>query len=291
MGRLRSHTDPDKEMHSEARSTITEDSERLLDDTTSHDSWTYADEKRRRRDSWWMVGILIMSTTLACIAGQFIGRQTRDLNEICSRHVSHYSPVLSDVPIKYHRQQFNGSLLKENIFRQDAGPEVDAAWDSLGINYRPIRVPVEEAAKSGIAADQVHINPKYGGGYPANVEGLHHLHCLNLLRQTLYYNYDYYHARGEGAFKNNDFIVRRHVSHCLDILRQQLMCTIDTGVLGQVWLYPDHPKAFVDFNTEHQCRNFDEIRAWAERNQLPGDTPGDFLLPPGDGDRVFEAVP
>jgi hypothetical protein len=43
---------------------------------------------------------------------------------------------------------------------------------------RALRVPEEEAVLSGLASDQVKINPKYGGGYPANVEGLHHLHCL-----------------------------------------------------------------------------------------------------------------
>jgi hypothetical protein len=42
--------------------------------------------------------------------------------------------VMSNVPIRYHRQRFNGSLLKENVFRQDAGPEVDAAWESIGVN-------------------------------------------------------------------------------------------------------------------------------------------------------------
>jgi hypothetical protein len=43
---------------------------------------------------------------------------------------------------------------------------------------RAARIPVEEAARSGLAPDQVKIKEKYGGGYPANVEGLHHLHCL-----------------------------------------------------------------------------------------------------------------
>ncbi len=61
----------------------------------------------------------------------------------------------------------------------------------------------------------VQVQGKYGGGFPANVEGLHHLHCLNLLRQTLWFNYDYYHALGEGAFKNSDEIVRYHVSKYL----------------------------------------------------------------------------
>ncbi|KAF4635313.1 hypothetical protein G7Y89_g2774 [Cudoniella acicularis] len=90
--------------------------------------------------------------------------------------------VLEDVPLNYEQRTFNGSLLKVNIFRQDASPEVDAAWYSIGVNYRPLIVPSHLAQKSGLAPDQVKINPKYGGGYPANVEGLHHLHCLDLLR-------------------------------------------------------------------------------------------------------------
>lgn len=93
-----------------------------------------------------------------------------------------------------HTVVFNGSLLKENVFRQDAGPEVDAAWASLGVGCkfilaltpaqnlcpidRSLTVPLSEALESGLKSDQVQINEKYGGGFPANVEGLHHLHCL-----------------------------------------------------------------------------------------------------------------
>lgn len=95
------------------------------------------------------------------------------------------APILKEVDTSLHTVRFNGSFMKENEFRQGAGPEVDAAWNSLGVNYRAIAVPVGEAAASGITADQVQINSKYGGGFPANVEGLHHLHCLNLLRQSM----------------------------------------------------------------------------------------------------------
>ncbi|KAJ5587751.1 uncharacterized protein N7459_003516 [Penicillium hispanicum] len=214
-----------------------------------------------------------------------------DLDGLCSRHVSQYSPVVNEVGIEYTVQEFNGSLLKENIYRQDASPEVDAAWESLGVNYRSVRVAPEDAEESNLAADQVKINQKYGGGFPANVEGLHHLHCLNLLRQSLYYNYDYYHAQGDGAFSNNDYIVRRHVSHCLDVLRQQLMCSVDTGVLGQIWIYPENPEPYVDFNTRHRCKNFDAIRSWAEANQMPERPPDDFLQPPSPNDRIYKEMP
>jgi len=113
----------------------------------------------------------------------------------------------------------------------------------------------------------------------------------NLLRQSLSWNYDYYHALGKGAFKNDDHILRVHVTHCLDIIRQQLMCTVDVGVLGQVWLYPNEPRAYVDFNTRHMCRNFEAIRQWAEVNQLPEDTPEDYLQPPRVGDRIYAEIP
>ena len=73
-------------------------------------------------------------------------------------------------------------------------------------------VPPELAAASGLIESQVQVSDRYGGGFPANVEGLHHLHCLNLLRQALYFNFDYYHDLGEGAFSNKDEILRFHVS-------------------------------------------------------------------------------
>jgi len=180
------------------------------------------------------------------------------------------------------------------------------------VNYRSLSVPVSEAAQSGLKPDQVQINSKYGGGFPANVEGkqlisllflllkkhsanllagLHHLHCLNLVRQSLYYNIDYYRDQGKGAFVNEDMIVRHHVSHCVDIIRQQLMCTVDTGLLGQVWWDRSHPKAFVDFNTVHKCKNFDAIRQWAEERQISETVPNDFLKPPQVGDTIYEEIP
>jgi len=73
------------------------------------------------------------------------------------------------------------------------------------------------------------------------------------------------------------------------------MCTVDAGVLGQVWYQPPGkgPEASVDVNTVHRCRNFDAIRNRAEMHQLPDvtDTPDDFLQLPKEGDRVWPTVP
>jgi hypothetical protein len=48
---------------------------------------------------------------------------------------------------------------------------------------------------------------------------------------------------------------------------------------------------FVDFNTKHQCKNFDVIRKWAEERQLPAETPSDYLEPPGNWDRIYNEIP
>jgi hypothetical protein len=88
------------------------------------------------------------------------------------------APIVGDVGVEYSEVRFEGSLLKPNEFKKDAGPEADAAWKSLGADYHAARIPVEEAQRSNLAPDQVKVKEKYGGGYPAHVEGLHHLHCL-----------------------------------------------------------------------------------------------------------------
>lgn len=43
---------------------------------------------------------------------------------------------------------------------------------------RSVVIPESEAEQSGIGHNHVKLTQDYGGGYPANVEGLHHLHCL-----------------------------------------------------------------------------------------------------------------
>ena len=56
--------------------------------------------------------------------------------------VEYAAPLLQDVDITLRPTQFNGSLLKENIYRQNASAEVDAAWEELGVDCPSIG-PIE----------------------------------------------------------------------------------------------------------------------------------------------------
>jgi hypothetical protein len=167
--------------------------------------------------------------------------------------------------------QFNGSLLKSNIFRNDFGDEVDAAWKSLGADCKypnawsvyvagrltlidsAAKVPDHQAARSGIASDQVKIKDKYGGGYPAHVEGLHHLHCLvrwtgpksrnkilileqNLLRKSLAWNFEYYQKQGLGPFSNSGDILKFHISKKIQLLFHHSDVVADRLTQPTAWI-------------------------------------------------------
>ncbi len=69
------------------------------------------------------------------------------------------------------------------------------------------------------------------------------------------------------------------------------MCMPDTGLLGQVWWDRASPRAFVDFNTEHRCKDFEGIRRWAEERQIAEGVPDDFLEPPVGVEVVEEEIP
>ena len=40
--------------------------------------------------------------------------------------------MLNEVDTSMRTVRFNGSFKKENVFRLEAGPEVDAAWKAIG---------------------------------------------------------------------------------------------------------------------------------------------------------------
>lgn len=102
--------------------------------------------------------------------------------------------------------------MRETIYRQKASPAVDEAWAALGLDSEAGVIPYEDGLKAGLTPGHVQRNEKYGGGFVVNLEGMHHLHCLNLLRKSLYFNVDYYKQLGEHAFKNDEHILQLHIS-------------------------------------------------------------------------------
>ncbi|BDD54456.1 hypothetical protein MPDQ_005013 [Monascus purpureus] len=272
------------------------------------------------RQPWWLFGI-ITAFILTNITTLLISRALWKLNldRTCAFHTSQHECKLSrllqirdqpktrtclhsidtfkalllrDLKIKYIPTRVNISFAKENIYRRQPSPEVDAAWIDLGSQYRPLIVPYEFAEAAGIERNRFHITEKEGGpGYPAFVAVLHQLHCLNLLRKSLYFNVEYYRNLGENEFGSSEKVLQAHVGHCLDSIRQKLMCSADTELHPYFWVKAgEKPHIFPDFSRDFKCRNFHDIREYAERHQAPwGDDAIDVI--PKEGELVLDETP
>lgn len=129
-----------------------------------------------------------------------------------------------------------------------------------------------------------------GGGFVGQMEVFHQLHCLDTLRQGLYFNFEYYNAtRRGGVWNRSNALVRKHMGHCLDLLRVQLQCTADVGMVGKLWVNATGtPQSFAKFQTQHQCRDFEAIRAWAIANDA---THAGGIMEFREGDEVLDKFP
>ncbi|KAF2010635.1 hypothetical protein BU24DRAFT_378783 [Aaosphaeria arxii CBS 175.79] len=247
---------------------------------------------QRRR--WLELGVLVLlSLSILLNILTYFSHRKEDLDDVCSVYTSQsLSPIQQDVKVKYSTVQFEGSFSNPNssAYRLPPGKEVDDAWLSLGVQNHHYVVPEALASQYGLDPGLAKVSPELGGGFPVLFEFEHHLHCLNLLRQSSHWAYGHYKAEGKGVFGHDDEGVRQHVNHCTDILRQQLMCQPDTGVFGQYWVKSEE-QLFVDFNTKHKCKNFWELKDWAVSHQVDPRKFRVLELKQRPGDVVLDGVP
>ena len=82
------------------------------------------------------------------------------------------------------------------IYRQEPSPEVDKAWEAISqIEY--FGVTAHDIRRAGKDPDTaVEIPSEWGLGsdlYLVELDGQHHLHCLNAVRQYAYFDYYWSH--------------------------------------------------------------------------------------------------
>lgn len=123
------------------------------------------------------------------------------------------------------------------------------------------------------------------------------LHCVNLIRQAAFFNWDYYRTRAASfsqveiaalhfdkdpaaAWTDTPHVIRAHVNHCIDALRERIMCAADTQV--SFYKYQDYEgHSMPDFAVTRQCRNFDSVRRWAEERQVIYNGEFELVTPEG----------
>lgn len=77
------------------------------------------------------------------------------------------------------------------------------------------------------------------------------------------------------------------LADCIDILRQQIMCTADTGLFGQMWANTTSMRTFADFSTHHKCKNFDLVKEWAIEHESSEADVAMYM----EGDLVIDRYP
>ncbi|KAG1787748.1 uncharacterized protein HD556DRAFT_1277141 [Suillus plorans] len=161
--------------------------------------------------------------------------------------------------------KFNGSFNAPSIYRGTPSPELDAIWDRVSLDVRPLRMTHEQLLRTGEkpSPSMARYPDEYGGGYVATVEVIHQLHCLDMLRKASWGNE--YHKHG-GMNKSHE-ASRTHLDHCIEILRQLTMCSGDVTMITHDWI-EGRATPFADFNVPHKCRNFEKILDWIDEHRV-----------------------
>ncbi|KJA15269.1 hypothetical protein HYPSUDRAFT_149341 [Hypholoma sublateritium FD-334 SS-4] len=179
----------------------------------------------------------------------------------------------ANTAVEYYKEliPFNGSFNYTSIYRGTPNKESDAAWIriSTGGNFF-LSLPTTRINKKQLTMlgekdtpSKVRYRPEEGGGYMAALEVTHQLHCLNMLRK--YLHFDYYGHSDPFFTKSKPETYRMHLEHCVDNLRQVLMCSADVGMITYEWVR-GFSSPYPNFNTRHQCRDFEKIISWGMAN-------------------------
>ncbi|KAL6876946.1 hypothetical protein J3F83DRAFT_769962 [Trichoderma novae-zelandiae] len=247
--------------------------------------------QRRRPDVLLYTLIVLLGVSLGSHVLTYLHiHRASYLDAACVRHTQQ-NPTPIDIPIHYHSVLYDGTFLANStsVFRLPPSPEVDAAWEGLGTTSKPLVLSRPQAIRAGISPD--HLKTP-SGDFPVLFEFNHHLHCLNMIRKAVFFNYDYYSSPdfpGHHLGKDEETI-SKHVTHCIDMLRQVIQCKPDLGVFGQYWVKDAAQGvdgSFVDFNTNHKCVDWEPVREWVRAHQ----TLEDMVVELQEGDKILDIAP
>ncbi|RFU31226.1 hypothetical protein B7463_g5110, partial [Scytalidium lignicola] len=140
----------------------------------------------------------------------------------------------------------------------DLSDSADALWEDLD----RVILQIDKKSAQKLPVKTLGI-PGIPGFYVITLDVFHQLHCLNLVRKSLFperYNL------WDGIDEN---YAQRHQLHCIDQLRQSITCSADIAPIPWKWV-EEAQQSFPTSETIHTCRNFTNIRNWAAKHALPG---------------------
>ncbi|KAF8913304.1 hypothetical protein CPB85DRAFT_571732 [Mucidula mucida] len=163
-----------------------------------------------------------------------------------------YSPAHDAV--SYQAQSFDrGFQSAMPIYEQDPSEEVDAAWKEL-TRYTVSKITKAEAQQM---ANHTYPLVHKEGYYMSGLDVFHQLHCLDMLRMSLYP--EYYPSMAV----HSTHLHRAHMAHCVGHVRQALMCNADITPI--VWQWEEDAQLVRrKDDVPHTCKSFERIHQWAK---------------------------
>ncbi|KAI1309800.1 hypothetical protein F5Y03DRAFT_58243 [Xylaria venustula] len=201
----------------------------------------------------------------------FVSKKPTD--EQCGIRTTVWSPA--NEAIEYEIIEPNNAFAHESPYRGPPSPELESAWDGLWL-HGSIRFPEDKLPLINRTVDLGNnrtLKPWHDGkgGYHAQLQVHHQLHCLNLIRQYTWRDWYFRHpeiVRMSGDMMASDVEARMHTDHCIEALRLALMCNGDTTPSITI-LNPNAPRGeMADFSPNKKCRNFEKIQEWSVKNQI-----------------------
>ncbi|KAH0489360.1 hypothetical protein TgHK011_009792 [Trichoderma gracile] len=146
------------------------------------------------------------------------------------------------------------AFMPERVYDDPRTENGHAAWMNLfpkGKGY----VSIKNIEAAGPVPDYVRGTSTDGSGR-FSVAVFHQLHCLYLLQSDLF-----------EALEANITEPHSHTLHCLDYLRESIICASDSTLEPFKPSFDTAaPRKGVDgYGTPHQCRDFGQLRSWAEQ--------------------------
>lgn len=243
----------------------------LLTEEEKHPYLQHATRTKSRPWAQIQLAILVAQAALLTINlalfARFINFSATSQCSVTQRHRYEFP----DIPLEMEDVTWDLTLGRLTEYTSRNKTVADAAWDNLSIGPKQGWLKVSQAELERLGKFNVSsVSFRDGSGYLAGFELFHQLHCLNYLRKKTILYHDQYSAMPE------DVPQEHHIPHCIDALRLALQCQSEMTLITQNWV-DGWLEPWADWRTQHQCRNFASIQAWAAENQPH--VPGSFVHP------------
>ncbi|KXS99625.1 hypothetical protein AC578_9936 [Pseudocercospora eumusae] len=202
---------------------------------------------------WWLVHAIVLCGNMAVLAYQ----------TACARPMSLRRPFeVVDAPRTSITRTWNLTLGKVSDFTSFDPAVADAAWADISLPAHGwVKISEQQMSRLGKLSSSS-VKAADGSGYLALLETFHQIHCLDYLRKTNILYADIY----PNARFHVPVPADIHIPHCIDAILMSLQCNSELTLVTQNWV-DGWIEPWADWETQHQCRDFQSIVKWARKNK------------------------